>query len=341
MCKPERIAEEAYLYLMKIFQGSGDQEDQGELQDKIQGGATVEDPDHSYAQQLPRGATVGDHEYSVDVNAVLQSKDASKTCSTDPTGFLDKDFSDKEVQEVVSSLGNSKAAGWDKIPNEALKEAPVSLLVQLRVLFNRVKNRSEVPSAWKRGRIVLVHKKGPTVDVNNYRPLTVLVSVSGIYTKLLNQRLTQVVEEHKLLGEVQHGFRKGRSGADCTFILNSVLWKCAAKKKKAHLAFIDLQKAYDSVDRSILWRKLEHIGINGKFLASLKSLYAGDFVTAEVNGVTTSPVYLHRGVRQGCSLSPMLFALYIAELGQDLVNSGAGVTLHRVCVSAIFFADGE
>ena len=215
-------------------------------------------------------------------------------------------------------MGNNKAAGWDTIPNEAFKEAPPVLLVQLRILVNRVKNRAEVPSSWKRGRIVLVHKKGPTVDINNYRPLTVLVSVSGIYTKLLNLRLTEVVEEHRLLGEIQHGFRKGRSGADCTFVLNSVLWKTTAAKKKAHLAFIDLQKAYDSVDRAILWRKLESMGVKGKFLASLKSLYQGDFVTAEVNGVTTSPVYLSRGVRQGCSLSPMLFALYIAEMGQDL-----------------------
>ena len=242
---------------------------------------------------------------------------------------------------MVSSIWNGKAAGWDTIPNECLKEGPASLLFQLKVLCNRVKNRAEVPTARKRGRVVLVHKKGATVDINNYRPLTVLVSMSGLYTKLLNQRLTAVVEEHKLLGEIQHGFRKGRSGADCSFVLNSVLWKSAAARKKAHLAFIDLQKAYDSVDRGILWRKLEDMGIGGKFLASLKSLYKGDFVTTEVNGVTTSPVYLRRGVRQGCSLSPMLFALYIAELGQDLVNSGAGVTLHRVCVSAIFFADGE
>ena len=339
LCKPEQIAEESYSYLMKIFNGSAEHEDMGSIHEEVQ--VMAESHDHGYAQQLPMGGTVREHEYGVDVKPVLQSKDASRTASTDPAGFLDKDFSDKEVKGVVASLGNCKAAGWDNIPNEALKEAPLSLLIQLKILFNRVKNRVEVPSAWKRGRIVLVHKKGPTVDINNYRPLTVLVSMSGVYTKLLNQRLTQVVEEHKLLGEVQHGFRKGRSGADCTFILNSVLWKNSAKGRKSHLAFIDLMKAYDSVDRAILWRKLESVGIKGKFLASLKSLYDGDFVTAEVNGVTTSPVYLRRGVRQGCSLSPMLFALYIAEMGQELTQSGAGVTLHRVCVSAIFFADGK
>ena len=165
-----------------------------------------------------------------------------------------------------------------------------------------------------------------------------MVSVSGLYTKLLNARLTTVVEQHRLLGEIQHGFRKGRSGADCGFVLNSVLWKSVATKKLVHLAFVDLQKAYDSVDRSILWKKLSAMGIKGKFLASLQKLYEGDFVTSEVNGISTRPVYLKRGVRQGCSLSPMLFALYLADMGQDLTLSGLGVTLHKICMSALFFA---
>ena len=80
------------------------------------------------------------------------------------------------------------------------------------------------------------------MDAYNYRPLTVLNSVAGLYTKLLNARLVEVVEAHGLLGQVQNGFRKGRSGADCGFILNTVLWKSSALRKKPHLAFLDLQK---------------------------------------------------------------------------------------------------
>ena len=80
------------------------------------------------------------------------------------------------------------------------------------------------------------------VDVYNYRPLTVLNSMAGLYTKVLNKRLVAVVESKGLLGEVQNGFRKGRSGTDCGFILNTILWKTAAMRKKPHLAFLDLQK---------------------------------------------------------------------------------------------------
>ena len=95
-------------------------------------------------------------------------------------------------------------------------------------------------------------------------------SLTGLYTKLLNMRLVSVVEEHKLLGEIQNGFRKTRSRADCGFILNTVLWKTAAQRKKVHLAFLDLQKAYDSVDRVTLWRRLAALGFKGKFLATLQ-----------------------------------------------------------------------
>jgi hypothetical protein len=257
----------------------------------------------------------------------------------DPNGFLNKDFTFNEVNEMVKTLGNGKAAGWDQVPNEALKEAPREFIDKLVVCFNRVKNQGVIPEAWKRGRLVLLHKKGPTVDINNYRPLTVLTVISGLYTKVLNGRLVAVVETHRLLGEIQNGFRKSRSGSDCTFILNTILWKSKAKNKKVHMAFLDLVKAYDSVDRPTLWRKLAAMGFGGAFLSSIQKLYQGDYVTCEMNGITTAPVYLGRGLRQGCSLSPLLFALYVSGLGHDLTMCDQGVLLHKVCVSAIFFAD--
>ena len=240
---------------------------------------------------------------------------------------------------MIKSLGNGKAAGHDEIPNEALKNAPAIMVSEITNLFNRVFDKGVVPESWKKGRLVLIHKKGSKVDPTNYRPLTVLQAVSGLYTKILNNRLTTVVEEHHLLGEIQNGFRKSRSGGDSAFILNSVLWKSAAQKKDIHLAFLDLLKAYDSVDRPTLWRKLKEMGFKGKFLQALQKLYKGDHVTCEVNGVTTRPVYLGRGLRQGCSLSPMLFALYMAGMGQDLSLSTEGVKMYKIVVSGLFFAD--
>ena len=74
-------------------------------------------------------------------------------------------------------------------------------------------------------------------------------------------------------------------------------------------------------------------------MGTLQSLYTGDNVDCVVNGVATKPVYLRRGLRQGCSLSPMLFALYIADIGDDINASGMGFNLGSICISGLLFAD--
>ena len=165
--------------------------------------------------------------------------------------------------------------------------------------------------------ITLIHKKGLRELLKNYRPVTVIISLVGLYSRVLNLRLTEVVELHGLLGEEQNGFRTGRRMADNNFILDSILWKLKAMGKKGHLAYLDISKAYDSVNCEILWSRMSRMGFDGVFLQSLKALYTGDCVQSTVNGVTTSPVYLRRGLSQGCfrsilvrlSLSPLCVAL--------------------------------
>ena len=340
-CEPEEVLKEVTDYIKVIFTGSDQVGAQGkdEVNEKVLRDVETVKHDHSYAQELPGGATMPDHEYGCSGSPSMDSVDSAKRPKSDPGGFLDRDFSYKEVKDIIDSLGNGKAAGHDGLPNEALKNAPTELLSMLVILYNRVKNQGTVPEEWKKGRLVLIHKKGPKTDIFNYRPLTVLQSVSGLYTKLLNRRLSDVTEAHQLLGEIQNGFRKGRAGGDSAFILNTVLWKTTAQQKAVHLAFLDLLKAYDSVDRPTLWRKLTEMGFGGKFLRCLQALYEGDHVTCQVGGLTTKPVFLGRGLRQGCSLSPLLFALYVAGLGQDLSMQTQGVKLFRVCVSGLFFAD--
>ena len=105
------------------------------------------------------------------------------------------------------------------------------------------------------------------------------------------------------------------------------------------MGFVDISKAYDSVNRRLLWARLSSLGFSGNFLASLQSLYTGDSIVCDVNGLQTQPVFLQRGLRQGCALSPMLFALYIADIGNDINASGLGFTVGHLTVSGLLFAD--
>ena len=349
--KQEEIADEVFSYLKEIFSGSDEPpicQQPGEKRRELSGRLQMQEGGDDIEAEVEetRGELQGrrpdlsrDHEYCVQHQTKLPQGGSSGCSSDDPSGFLDKDFTISEVTAILKGLGNGKAAGHDELVNEALKEAPLSFTCLLTKLFNMVKARGQVPKAWRHGRVVLIHKKGPTADVSNYRPLTILPCMYSAYSKALNARLTEVVEQHHLLGEAQNGFRKDRSCVDSAFILNSLLWKSSAQQKKVNLAFLDIQKAYDSVQRDILWEKLAKMGIGGQFLESLKSLYRGDYVVSDVNGIPTKPCYLGRGLRQGCSLSPILFALFVAEMSMELHLSSLGIKMHKVCISCLFFAD--
>ena len=278
------------------------------------------------------------HEYSLQP-PTLPSLDQTGDLLTDPGGWLNRSFTIAEVQEVLKTLHSGKSAGWDCIPNEFLIHSPSVLAAWITALFNRIKASGEMPRGWNKGRITLIHKAGLRELLQNYRPITVIISLSGLFSKLLNSRLSEVVEVHKLLGEVQNGFRKERCMADNSFILDSILMKSKYLKKNVHLCYVDITKAYDSVNRSVLWAKLSSLGFNGEFLGCLQALYTGDSVDSVVNGVSTCPVYLKRGLRQGCSLSPLLFAIYISDIGMDIASSSEGFDFGGLTISGLLFAD--
>ena len=331
-CSPEDIVLQTEHHLVQVYNGSLDPIPP----------VTAAD-DHSYASRKRPSFTTSDssqdHPYSSSASPSLPSSDGSGCIETDPDGWINRDFTLEEIIYSVKKLKGGKAVGIDNIPNEFLINAGVKFWEFLTLLYNKVKKSGSFPPGWNKGRVALIHKRGQKELLGNYRPLTVIVCLSGLYSRLLNERLTCVVEKHELLGEIQNGFRKGRVGADNTFVLDTILWKQKALKKKTHMAFIDLVKAYDMVDRNILWDKLPGFGFGGEFLASLKSIYLGDSVQAEINGLSTRPIYLRRGLRQGCSLSPMLFALYVADMGQAISLSSEGFRVGNTVVSGLFFAD--
>ena len=282
---------------------------------------------------------IPDHDYRSSHGSKLPLGDSSENILSDPAGWTNREFSFNEVESVVKSLKGGKSSGWDTIPNEFLMHAPKILVQWLTILFNKVKSTGTMPKGWNKGRVTLIHKSGLREVLLNYRPITVIISLSGLFSKLLNTRLSEVVESHKLLGEIQNGFRKERQMADNNFILDSILMKAKFLKQNVHLCYVDISKAYDSVNREILWEKLERKGFNGDFLNCLKALYDGDCLVSSVNGITTKPVYPTRGLRQGCSLSPLLFALYISDLGSDITESSEGFTLGGLTFSGLLFAD--
>ena len=329
---------EAELYLKSLFSGDFDH---------IESKPSMVNDNHNYAKSCSEtpapscttGSATSDHQYNQASSPRLSSSDQSKSSKSDPAGYLDDDFSSDEIKSAIFSLQNNKARGWDEIPNECWKNAPQAIVNSLLTLFNMMKNLGRLPEKFNNGLITLIHKKGPAELLSNYRPLTVNISMYGIYSRMLNNRLSAVTEDHNLLGEVQSGFRKDRSAADSLFILNTILAKAKESGQQVHKCFVDIKKAYDTVSRDILWDKLAKLGFGPVFIQCLKAIYSDDCITTSIGGRKTRPIYLSRGVRQGCSLSPLLFALYISDLGNDLCKTGEGFDIEDVNICALFFAD--
>ena len=116
---------------------------------------------------------------------------------------LDEEFKIEEVKEIIKTLKNNKAMGVDNIPAEVLKNASGRCVGMITELFNMIRREGRVPHTWKTGRVVMVYKSGAKTDLANYRPLTVICAFSALFSKVLAARLGRVVEQKRLLGEIQ------------------------------------------------------------------------------------------------------------------------------------------
>lgn len=335
---PDEVVVETENYIKSLFSGSFNPVNQPSPTGHNDHGYAAP-PETSVPPPTGEHQANSDHDYSSSANPKLKSIDDSKSLISDPIGFMDASFSIQDVNNAISSLSRDKARGYDDLPNECIIFSPPTFRTLLSELFNMIKQSNTFPSGWSHGKLVLIHKRGPIEFLSNYRPLTVNISFVGLYSRLLNSRLSSLVEAHDLLGEIQSGFRPNRSCVDNSFVLNTILWKAKLEGKNVHAAYIDIKKAYDTVNRERLWQILTKFGFSETFINCIKNLYNNDCVSTVVNGIKTRPIYQSRGVRQGCSLSPLLFALYLADLGDELEKSQLGFNLAGKTVSGLLFAD--
>ena len=210
----------------------------------------------------------------------------------------------------------------------------------LLTMFNNVIVGGQTPASWKEGDVVLILKRPPQTDINNYRPITLISCLSKLLTKILAKRFSEALQKDDVIGPEQNGFRSSRTCGDNIFILNSILEMNKNKKLLTHLLFVDLKEAYDRVDRDILLCKLKQLNVSDKFINFLSSYYFLDNISTASSGKRTRKQYQKRGLRQGCNLSSILFIIYMIELSVRMRASGVGLRLESgELVNILLFAD--
>ena len=162
------------------------------------------------------------------------------------------------------------------------------------------------------------------MDPENYRPITLLSCLGKLFTAVLNERLNNFLSENCILFENQAGFRKHYSTSDHIFVLHSLFELLKLQKKKMFCAFVDFSKAFDSVWRIGLWRKLLNNEINGIFFRVIYNLYQNIKSCITLNGSNSSFFDSFIGLRQGENLSPVLFAVFLNDLELFLHSKNDG-----------------
>ncbi|XP_053405087.1 uncharacterized protein LOC128558872 [Mercenaria mercenaria] len=178
-----------------------------------------------------------------------------------------------EIKSVLKTLKRSKACGIDCLLNEYFIESSDIIGGHLVDLFNSVLNSGYFPDQWSEGIIVPLFKKKDVNDVNNYRGFTLVSCPAKIFTGVLNTRINSWIENNDILSDNQFGFRRNRSTVDAIFVLNAVVQRILSDKGRLYCAFIDLKKAFDSIYLNGLWFKFAKLGVTGKMLNIIRSMY--------------------------------------------------------------------
>ena len=188
-----------------------------------------------------------------------------------------------EVFDILSNLKNTKTVGPDLISTQILKLCRTFIAEPLSQIFNKSILTGEFPQLLKTSKVIPIFKTGDKSLVNNYRPITITPVLSKVFEKLMFKRLIIHLNKNNILYKHQFGFRKEHSTELALFELTDSICKALDNGEYCVGIFLDLSKAFDSVDNNILLKKLAHYGIRDVYLSWFKSFLINRKIIIEIN----------------------------------------------------------
>ena len=218
------------------------------------------------------------------------------------------------VLKQLQRLQITKARGIDNLSPFFLKQSAEIITPTLTKLFNRSIETGIFPDVWKIAKVTPLHKKGPRNDVNNYRPISVLCSLSKIIERHVHDTLYSYLSKYNLIYEGQSGFRPNHS---CITALTRMTDRWLAALDSGQMVgatFIDLRKAFDSVNHEILLKKLIMYGCSPAAISWFASYLSGRTQLVNFKGSLSDREEIDKGVPQGSIIGPLLFIVFVNDI---------------------------
>ena len=219
-----------------------------------------------------------------------------------------------DVRKVIGELGAGKATGLDTIPVKFIKDGCNEIAKPLTHIINMSISSGDIPADLKIARVVPLHKKNSRTDVGNYRPVSVLSVVSKVIEKLVFKQLNSYLNDQNLLYELQSGFRPSYSTDTSLIHLFDHIKKENDNGNYTGMVLLDLQKAFDTVDHSVLLQKLKALGLDKSAVGWFHSYLTNREQVSCNEGVHSEKKLITCGVPQGSILGPLLFLIYVNDM---------------------------
>ena len=252
-------------------------------------------------------------------------KDIVKSCKVDDSVYNGtkkvtcNDHNFMSVENIVKAFKTIKiknCEGFDRIPQRILIEGMENLIVPAHRLFNLIYRQKKIPEQWSMSKIIPIYKKGSKSEIENYRPIANLCSMTKVFEQLIIIRLKEIEAANKcdLTGNSQHGFKQNRSTATCGLTLQSILTRALDQNKYAIMSSIDLSAAFDVVNTKLLIKRLKIIGLPNDVVELIEIWLKNRMFYVSVEGQCSYIKLSETGTIQGSRLGPILYAIFVSPL---------------------------
>ena len=258
-----------------------------------------------------------------------------------PSDMPEIQTTEKDVLDICKKIHTSKASAVPNLSAMILKDAFLALIPQLTYLINLSFSIKVFPAKWKHATIIPLPKSGDLSNPGNYRPIALLPLPSKIIERIAHNKISGYMETNNIFNDSQGGFRKNHSTTSTIAKFTDTILRDIDKDKTTVASFVDLTKAFDTVNHTILLLKLKDMGINLDAISWLTSYLENRTQVTMANNSLSTQATVKFGVPQGSILGPLLFLAYINDIDKLLTcnvslyaDDAVVYTAHKSAITA-------